>query len=155
MKKKKTQPQRIVTLHGRRVADGSYLVEMTQSQFLQLVRPAKVKHEALKPDTEQRLHALWERVKDIDHCATYEQFEADFARDETPEKEVAIYEKILATLDVYIATHPEAHRKECYGMLQSISMGVKIAHPAAAWKELSALYGPPDLVKCVPDKPLQ
>lgn len=142
-KKKKSKPPRYITLHGRRIADGAYMVEMTMPQFLELVRPAKVKHETLEPETEKRLRAIWDRVKDIDHCATYEQFETDFARDDTPENEVTIYEKIVAILDAYLAKHPDADRKTVFGCLQSISMGVEVKGPSAAWTELAAMYGPP------------
>jgi hypothetical protein len=91
------------------------------------IRPGKIKHEGLDPE--------WERIarhsyQVVGHLVkpTYEQWELDFLRDDSPEHEMFLWLVISDAFEVAVAEHPDLDEKAILGDLIRISAGGESQH---------------------------
>lgn len=98
-------------------------------------------HTQLTPDCEQRLRKIWDRVKHIDHCNSYEHIERDFCGNVFPEQEIAVFERIVKALNTFMARHPDAEEKRIYNLLIARSAAGIPKKPDSDWAEVCKIYG--------------
>jgi hypothetical protein len=98
-----------------------------------------LRHDALSPELLARLETIWSTIGKY-FGGTQEEFEADFCRDQHPQREVAIWWSLTEAWKEYHAIHApelgtEQEEQALVGTLLALSMGVQEKLPV-----------PPDVV---------
>ncbi len=91
------------------------------------IRPGKIKHEGLDPEWERIARHTYQAVGHLVK-PTYEQWELDFLRDDSPEQELVLWLVISDAFDVAVAKHPDFDQKAILGDLILISAGGRSQH---------------------------
>lgn len=102
------------------------------------------RHPFLPPELTAKAKAVWERVRP--HWATtFEPFEFQLTKDEQPEQEIAMWEKIADAFGSYMASHPAADRAWVQDILCMVSLGMAATNKMPLerrrmFRELRRLY---------------
>jgi hypothetical protein len=94
---------------------------------LSQLRPGPVRHPQLDPDLIERIRAFKQILAEVD-TSTIDQTIDNFKRDQHPAREVAIFERIAATYQLYLShnlTDDLATKKDIFHVLVGASMGVE------------------------------
>jgi hypothetical protein len=85
------------------------------------IRTGPIRHETISDDLLERVRVIYDGIKDF-YGSTLEQFEIGFMRDSHPEKEIAVWERILVAMDKVTAAMPRLERKMVLRTLLAYSM---------------------------------
>jgi hypothetical protein len=86
------------------------------------IRPGRVRHPSLPDKLLRRIQKVHEAVKDV-YGLNLEQLELSFMRDAAPEREIALWERIVAAMEKVGQALPQVERKVLLRTLLSYSMG--------------------------------
>jgi hypothetical protein len=90
------------------------------------IKSGPIRHEGLPDDLLERLRAIHAAIKDV-YSTTLEQFEVGFMRDAHPEREVAIWERIVDAMERVMAAMPTVDKKTVFRTVLGYSMGALTA----------------------------
>jgi hypothetical protein len=91
------------------------------------VRPGKIKHEGLDPEWEGVARHTYQIVGHLVK-PTYEQWELDFLRDQSPQQELFLWLVISDAFEMAITEKPDLDQKTILGDLILISAGGESQH---------------------------
>ena len=114
----------------KRKPAGTLTLKMTLGELMQKVadgeiRLSPIRREALSPELEHAVRNVWHRCAKYMSFSSFEEFEIGFLRDQHPEQEVRVWQKIAAEFEAYIADNPEADKGEVVAkyVLESMAAG--------------------------------
>ncbi len=91
------------------------------------LRPGPIRHPQLDPDLIERIRAFKQVLAEVD-TSSFDRTIDNFKRDQHPAREVAIFERIAASYQLYISHNPTddlATKKDIFHVLAGASMGVE------------------------------
>jgi hypothetical protein len=94
------------------------------------LKSGPIRHETISDDLLERVRVIYDGIRDF-YGSTLEQFEIGFMRDSHPEKEIAVWERILVATDIVTAAMPNLKRKMVLRTLLAYSMGALTAKEKA------------------------
>ena len=91
------------------------------------VQPGPIRHASLPPDLIKRIKSFKQILGEVE-TSTLEKTIKNFQRDQHPEREVAVWERIAAAYRLYVCENPSdnmAIKRDVYRVLLGASMGTQ------------------------------